>query len=109
MTYLTFRLARSSDLWLHAADYPGSHVIVRNQNRKEIPGRTLIEAAQLAAKFSQASSDPKVNVHYTQRKFVSKIKGGAPGLVRLASFKTITVEPKESGQRMGVKQDAVEL
>src|SRR6185312_8091138 len=72
---LTFRIARSQDLWLHAADYPGSHVVVRNQKRKEIPHRTVIEAAQLAAKFSQAGSDSKVNVNYTQQKFVSRIKG----------------------------------
>src|SRR5213078_3460666 len=69
---LTFRVARPHDLWLHAADYPGSHVIVRNPNRAEIPHRTIIEAAQLAAAFSQAKRDAKVDVHYTQRKFLSK-------------------------------------
>ena len=83
--HLTFRIARSQDLWLHAADYPGSHVIVRNPSRKDVPHRTLIEAAQLAAKFSQANNDAKVNVNYTQQKFVSRIKGAAPGLVRLAA------------------------
>jgi predicted ribosome quality control (RQC) complex YloA/Tae2 family protein len=97
---LTFRIARSQDLWLHAADYPGSHVIVRNPNRKDVPHRTLVEAAQLAAKFSQANNDGKVNVNYTQQKFVSRIKGAAPGLVRLASFKTITVQPSESIERI---------
>jgi predicted ribosome quality control (RQC) complex YloA/Tae2 family protein len=35
--HLTFRVAKSNDLWLHAADYPGSHVVVRSQNRQEIP------------------------------------------------------------------------
>lgn len=98
--HLTFRIARAQDLWLHAADYPGSHVIVRNPSRKDMPQRTLIEAAQLAAKFSQAGGDAKVNVNYTQQKFVSRIKGAAPGLVRLSSFRTITVEPKESGERI---------
>src|SRR5207247_1621287 len=57
---LTFRVARPHDLWLHAGDYPGSHVIVRNSSRREIPHRTVIEAAQLAARFSQASKDAKV-------------------------------------------------
>ena len=76
---LTFKIAKPNDLWLHAADYPGSHVIVRNPTRKEIPHRTLIEAAQLAAYFSQASKDPKVGVHYTERKFLSKPKGSARG------------------------------
>ncbi|HKC63589.1 MAG TPA: NFACT family protein [Pyrinomonadaceae bacterium] len=97
---LTFRVARPHDLWLHAADYPGSHVVVRNPNRAEIPHRTIIEAAQLAAAFSQAKGDAKVDVHYTQRKFLSKPKGVAPGLVRMSGFRTITVEPREAGERI---------
>lgn len=97
--YLTLKIARPNDLWLHAADYGGSHVVVRNSTRKDVPHRTLIEAAQLAAYFSRAKKDPKVDVHYTQRKFVSKPKGAKPGLVRLQRFKNITVEPKEAGKR----------
>lgn len=98
---LTFRLARSSDTWLHAADYPGSHVVVRQQRRDEdLPHRTLVEAAQLAAHFSQAREETKAAVNYTQRKYVSKIKGAAHGLVRLSSFRTVIVEPREAGERI---------
>ena len=97
---LTFRIAQPNDLWMHAGDYPGSHVVVRNPTRKEIPHRTIIEAAQLAGRFSQASDDTKVVVHYTERKFLSKPKGAAPGLVRLSRFRSITVEPKESIPRL---------
>jgi predicted ribosome quality control (RQC) complex YloA/Tae2 family protein len=92
--YLTFRIARSLDLWMHAADYPGSHVIIRNPNRKEIPNRTLVEAAQLAAFYSSGNKQPKAAVNYTQKKFVNKPRRSAPGLVSLSSFKTILVEPK---------------
>ncbi|MDQ3712269.1 MAG: NFACT RNA binding domain-containing protein, partial [Acidobacteriota bacterium] len=92
--YLTFRIAKASDLWFHAADYPGSHVVVKNPNRKEIPPKTLLEAAQIAAFFSHAKQQPKVAVHYTPKKFVNKPKGASAGLVSLASFKTILVEPK---------------
>lgn len=92
--FLTFRIAKSLDTWMHAADYPGSHVVIRNPNRKEIPHRTLLEAAQLAAFYSQGKSQPKAAVHYTQKKFVNKPRGAAAGLVSLASFKTILVEPK---------------
>jgi len=98
--HLTFRVARPHDWWFHAADYPGSHVIVRNPARKEIPHRTLIEAAQLAAFFSQARSDSKVDVRYTQRKFLAKPKGAAYGLVRMSSFRTLTVEPRMSVERI---------
>jgi predicted ribosome quality control (RQC) complex YloA/Tae2 family protein len=97
---LTFRVAQPNDLWMHTGDYPGSHVVVRNPTRKEIPQRTLIEAAQLAGRFSQASEDTKVVVHYTERKFLSKPKGAAPGLVRMLRFRSITVEPKESINRL---------
>ena len=97
---LTFRVAQPNDLWMHTGDYPGSHVVVRNPTRKEIPQRTIIEAAQLAGRFSQASEDAKVIVHYTERKFLSKPKGAAPGLVRLSRFRSITVEPKESVVRL---------
>jgi len=97
---LTFRVAQPNDLWMHAGDYPGSHVVIRNPTRKEIPQRTIIEAAQLAGKFSQASEDAKVVIHYTERKFLSKPKGAAPGLVRLSRFRSITVEPKESVPRL---------
>lgn len=98
--HLTFKVARPNDMWMHAADYPGSHVVVLNPARKEIPQRTVIEAAQLAAKFSHARHDAKVDVHYTPRKFLSKPKGSAPGLVRMSTFRTITVEPKEAGERI---------
>jgi predicted ribosome quality control (RQC) complex YloA/Tae2 family protein len=97
---LTFRVARASDLWLHAADYPGSHVVVKNPAKGAIPQRTIIEAAQLAALFSQAKNDSKVAVNYTERKFVSKPKRAAPGLVSLLNFRTILVEPRESAERI---------
>jgi predicted ribosome quality control (RQC) complex YloA/Tae2 family protein len=97
---LTFKVAKPNDLWLHAADYPGSHVIVRNPTRKEIPHRTIVEAAQLAAYFSQASKDPKVDVHHTQRKFLSKPKGGAAGLVRMSKFRNVVVQPAEAIERV---------
>lgn len=98
--HLTFRLAKSFDLWFHAADYPGSHVVLRNPQRQSVPPRAIAEAAQLAAKFSQARTNTKVAVNYCERKFVSKLKGFAPGQVRLSSFKTILVEPAEAGERV---------
>jgi predicted ribosome quality control (RQC) complex YloA/Tae2 family protein len=98
---LTFRIAKSFDLWFHAADYPGSHVVLRNPQRKPVPPRSITEAAQLAAKFSQARTDARVAVNYCERKFVTKMKGFAPGQVRLSSFKTVLVEPAEAGERVG--------
>ncbi|MBO0858986.1 MAG: NFACT family protein [Chloracidobacterium sp.] len=98
--HLTFRIAKSYDLWFHAADYPGSHVVLRNPQRKSVPPRAITEAAQLAAKFSQARKLPRAAVNYCERKYVTKMKGFAPGQVRLSSFKTIMVEPAEVGERL---------
>lgn len=97
---LTLRIAKSFDLWFHSADYPGSHVVLRNPQRKPVAARSIMEAAQLAAKFSHAKGEAKVAVHYCERKFVSKSKGAPPGQVRLSSFKTILVEPREAGERL---------
>ena len=97
---LTFRVANSLDIWLHAADYPGSHVIIRNPTRKTVPQRAIQEAAELAAFFSQAKREGKAAVHYTEKKFVTKPPKAKPGLVRLSSFKTIVVEPKCTRERI---------
>jgi hypothetical protein len=91
--FLTFRIAKSHDLWLHAADYPGSHVIVRNSSKSEVPQKVLHEAARLAAFYSDAREMPKAAVNFTMRRFVQKPKRAAPGLVSLSSHKTILVEP----------------
>jgi predicted ribosome quality control (RQC) complex YloA/Tae2 family protein len=91
---LTFKVANSRDTWMHVADYPGSHVVIRNPNKTEIPQRTLLQSAQLAAFYSQGKKHTKAAVHYTEKKFVNKPKGAAPGLVRLASFKTLLVAPE---------------
>ena len=92
---LTFHVASAEDFWMHVGDYSGSHVVVRNPSKmKSIPDGVLTKAAQLAAFFSQARNSSKVEVHYTQRKFVSKPRRAKAGLVKLAEFKSISVEPK---------------
>lgn len=91
--HLTFRIAKSLDTWLHAADYPGSHVVIRMPRGAKVPDRTLAEAARLAAFYSQARKMPKAAVNYTERKYVRKPRKSAPGLVSLAAFRTLLVEP----------------
>jgi predicted ribosome quality control (RQC) complex YloA/Tae2 family protein len=97
---LTFRIAKPADIWLHAADYPGPHVVIRNPERRAVPHRTLIEAAQLAAFFSKARGETSAAVRYSERKNISRPKKGKPGLALLTQFKTIMVPPKEAGQRL---------
>jgi predicted ribosome quality control (RQC) complex YloA/Tae2 family protein len=90
---LTWRLARSHDLWLHAQGSPGSHVVVRLDKGKPVPPRTLREAAQLAAYYSRARGQVKVPVDYALRKYLRKPKAAALGLVLLSQEKTIVVRP----------------
>lgn len=90
---LTWRLARSHDLWLHAQGIPGSHVVVRLDKGKATPPRTLREAAQLAAYYSRARGQVKVPVDYALRKYLRKPKAAAPGVVLLTQEKTIVVQP----------------
>jgi predicted ribosome quality control (RQC) complex YloA/Tae2 family protein len=92
---LTLKVARSEDFWLHVAGYGGSHVVLRNPEKlPAAPKQSLQEAAQLAAYFSQARNAPKVEVHYTQKKFVSKPKGAKAGLVHLKEYKSISARPQ---------------
>ena len=92
--YLTMKLAKPDDTWLHVKNIPGSHVIIRNPQGRDIPEPTLQTAAEAAAHYSRAREASKVAVDYTLRKFVRKPKGAKPGMVIYEHFKTVYVEPK---------------
>jgi predicted ribosome quality control (RQC) complex YloA/Tae2 family protein len=92
--YLTTKIARPDDLWLHAEGMPGSHVLVKNPGKREIPGEVLLKAASLAAYYSKGKSAAKVSVTYTAAKFVKKPKAAKPGLVVLSERKSIMVQPE---------------
>jgi predicted ribosome quality control (RQC) complex YloA/Tae2 family protein len=92
---LTFRVASPGDFWLHAADRPGAHVVVRNPKRlKTLPEKSLRVAAEIAAYHSGARQEAKVEVHYTQRKHVHKRKGMPSGQVLLRRFRSVQVAPR---------------
>ncbi|MHC4779849.1 MAG: Rqc2 family fibronectin-binding protein [Planctomycetota bacterium] len=90
---LTTREARGRDLWLHvAAGFGGSHVLVRLPREGECGTESLLDAANLAAFFSQARGK-RVDVSYTQAKHVRKPRKAKSGLVTLAKRSVIRVEP----------------
>lgn len=91
--YLTLKLARPDDLWLHAEGMPGSHVLVRNPKAGDVPPDVLIKAAALAAYYSKGRGSTKVPVAYTQAKFVKKPKGAKPGTVTLSRRRTVMAAP----------------
>lgn len=77
---LTFKFAVGNDWWFHAKDRPGSHVIVKT-NGNGLPDRTFEEAAKLAAYYSQAKGQDKIEIDYTEKKNVKKPGGAKPGFV----------------------------
>lgn len=92
---LTQRAARPNDIWLHAQGAPGSHVLIlAHDAASEVPERTLLEAAALAAHYSTLRSSGKVDVMYTPRKYVKKPKGAPPGLVTVTRHHTLLVAPR---------------
>ena len=91
---LTFRQSRPNDIWLHARDVAGAHVILRWERSEENPpASALAEAAVLAAVFSRARTSGTVAVDWTRRKHVRKPRKAAPGLVIPERVKTVFVEP----------------
>ncbi len=95
--YLTMRLAKDNDLWLHVKEAAGAHVIVKAKPGGEIPSTTLEEAAQIAAYFSEARHSSKVPVDYTRRKNVTKPPKARPGFVIYRDYQTILVNPAAPG------------
>ena len=93
--FLTFKIAKNADLWLHVKDIPGSHVVLKNPERKEVPDNILETAATLAAYFSKSRHSSQVPVDYTFKKNVKKIGGAKPGMVTYEQQKTIFVTPTE--------------
>jgi predicted ribosome quality control (RQC) complex YloA/Tae2 family protein len=95
--HLTFKVARPRDLWLHAHGFPGSHVVIRHPEGGGGIPRTVVErGAELAAWHSKArEARGKVAVHLCPASEVSKARGAPAGQVRLRSYDTVKVYPKE--------------
>lgn len=92
---LTLRHARPWDLWLHARGVSGSHVVVPLEKGETCPPELLVDAAHLAAHFSDARGEDRVEVQYLERRHVRKPRGAAPGAVTLRGERVLLlrVEP----------------
>lgn len=96
--HLTFTVARPDDLWLHARDVPGAHVIVKDPEGRA-GAADLREAAEVAAHFSEARGESQVDVHVTRRKHVRPGRGGT-GRVLLGHTETLRVAPRDPEGRL---------
>ena len=91
---LTTKDADKRDVWLHTQKIHGSHVILCTGGA-EPDEQSLMEAASLAAYFSQAQGSTKVPVDYTPVKFVKKPAGAKPGMVVYTTYQTLLADPDE--------------
>jgi predicted ribosome quality control (RQC) complex YloA/Tae2 family protein len=92
---LTMKHARPNDLWFHARGSSGSHVVLKIGSGKGTPGKRAIEqAAAIAAYYSKMKTSSLVPVAVTERKYVRKPRGAAPGTVVLERERTLFVKPQ---------------
>lgn len=84
---MTFHFAKGSDWWLHASDYPGSHVIIRCSKDTEPDVETLNDAAELALRFSKAKEMGEGGITLSQVKWLARLK--TPGKVAVSKHRTL--------------------
>ena len=102
---LTFREARGNDLWLHTADAPGSHVVLRLEKGTEPDDEETLDAAHLAVHFSPLRGVPRADVHVARRKEVHKPRTAPAGLETLSGGKTVRLrlEPERLARLLATR------
>jgi predicted ribosome quality control (RQC) complex YloA/Tae2 family protein len=104
--YVSGRLTGPEDLWFHAHNLPGSHLVLRKGEKKgEVPEEDIKFAAVLAAGYSRGKNDGKVEVMVTEGKWVRKAKGLPPGMVLVDCFRTLVVPPRRLGEGSKLKNE----
>lgn len=89
------RYAKGNDYWVHTRDFPGGFVFIRYISGKSPPLETLLDAGNLAVYYSKGRSEGRVELYYTQVKYLRRAKDGKKGLVLPTQEKNITIEPDE--------------
>lgn len=91
--YVTFKLSRPNDLWLHTQKIHSSHVVIVNGKSYDVPLETVIKAAEICAFYSQANGGTKIPVDYTLKSNVKKPPKAPLGFVIYPTYQTILVNP----------------
>ena len=95
--WLTTKHASKTDVWMHTKDIPGSHVIVKMENGRNVDDLSadlIYEAAAIAAFHSKAGGGDNVPVDYVPVRYVKKPGGSKPGMVIFTNNRTVYVKPK---------------
>ena len=91
---LTLKYAKPNDLWFHARGAAGSHVVLKvNTGQGEPSKKAKEQAASIAAYYSKMKNAKMVPIAMTEKKYVRKPKGAAPGSVTIEREKVIFAEP----------------
>ncbi|MBI4822448.1 MAG: DUF814 domain-containing protein [Deltaproteobacteria bacterium] len=95
--------ARGHEIWLHARGVPGAHVLIRLEKHRALPEPSLLDAAHLAAFFSDAKREPTPEIVYAEARYVKKTKGAPAGAVSISREKTLhlRVEPARLARLLG--------
>lgn len=96
---LTFKFATGGDWWFHAKGIPGSHVVVK-AGGSELPDRVFEDAARLAAYYSKARNQEKVEIDYTEKKNVKKPGAARPGFVVYYTNYSMMIDTDISGLKL---------
>jgi len=88
------QVATSEDIWLHAHQQAGAHVVLKARPHQEVAHQTLLQAAALAAFYSKGKEAASVEVIYTRAKYVRKFRGARPGQVQVTEYRTVEVAPQ---------------
>ena len=91
--FVTFKLARAEDIWLHTQKIHSSHVVIVNDKGGEVPDSVIVAAAEICAYYSQASGGSKIPVDYTLRSNVKKPNKAPLGFVVYNVYSTVLVNP----------------
>lgn len=88
------QIATPEDIWLHAYQQAGAHVVLKTRPGQEAPHQTLLHAAALAAFYSKGKDAASVTVMHTPAKYVRKFRGARPGQVQVTEYRTVEVAPQ---------------
>ncbi|MEZ4599111.1 MAG: NFACT family protein [Syntrophotaleaceae bacterium] len=92
--HVSRHLVKGEDLWFHALNIPGSHLVLKKDREGPVPLEDQLYAASLAAGYSRGKGEGKVDVMVAEGKWVKKSKGARPGLVVVKQYRTLTVAPR---------------
>ena len=91
--FVTFKLGKPNDIWLHTQKIHSSHVIIVNDKNEDVSLEVIQKAAEICAYYSQAASGTKIPVDYTKKINVKKPPKSPPGYVIYNTCQTILVDP----------------